>query len=351
MTGAMRSFRKAIAPLLLLLPATQGCTGAEGDEASEASSTASALASGPRLKLATLTREAVNKLSEPEKSTAKNILGGGPRGDFDGDGKIDALTTSATGFTIDFANGKHFTMKVPDPEMLVQAVEPIALGPNNVVSFLVATVRHDGGEYNRKPQLLVYRHLGEYQTRVLSDINIMGRDVTCTKVNTDWDIGTCMFASYGKDGRTYSTLVEVDAQGNVIDVTRDKGLPWMGASGTSVSGDKYVNGKYMMGFAWVDLDGDGLPDLVGGGQHSQLVYALMERSGDSYAFGPPTWFDQADEYTAVSSLGKHYYDFPCVYVHVELQSDRSPRATTSLALPRARRRGRSRGFPWRRPRE
>ena len=319
-----------LATILLLSATTQACLGSAQDSEEEAlpaetDTAQSGLVTTRRLKLQTRTRSAVNQLAEPEKAVANGVLRG-QQGDFDGDGKTDTLTTKARGFTIDYGNGTRYEMTVPDPEMSVQAVEPIMLGPNNAVSFLVATADYSSESWwSRKPQLLVRKVNGTYQTKVLSHLNIIGRDVTCTKVNVNWDIGVCMFASYGKEGVTYSTLVEVDAAGKVVDVTSGKGLPWMGASGTRVSGDKYVNGKYMMGFAWVDLNGDGLPDLVGGGQHSQLVYMLMQKTGATYTFGKATWFDKADEYLGVSSLRKNYYDFPCVYVHVEAESTTSPR--------------------------
>jgi len=306
-------------PFLVTLVASGACAApSSGGDTVAVASQESSLTDGPRLVLKTLRQDAVRKLTQPEKDVVTGLLAGGREGDFDGDGETDTLTTTGSGFTVTYASGKKLSMTVPDREMVVQGVEPIGLGPRNVTSFLVATMKNDEASwYSRKPQLLVRVVDGKLVTTVLSHIDIIGRDVTCTKVPTDWDVGLCMFASYGKDGRTYSTLVEVEANGKVVDVTRDRGLPWLGAGGTSVSDAKYVNGKYMMGFAWVDLNGDGLPDLVGGGQHSQLFSALMVKSGGSYAFTSVSWFDQADEYVAVSSLRKSHYAFPCVYVGVE----------------------------------
>lgn len=90
-------------------------------------------------------------------------------------------------------------------------------------------------------------------------------------------------------GRTAcsSNLRPTDA---ATEVTQGRGLAWS-ASGVGVSSGQYHHGKYMMGFAFTDLNRDGDPDLVGAGQHSAIGYALTQRVGTSYRFSPMRWFD------------------------------------------------------------
>jgi hypothetical protein len=281
------------------------------------------LLTGTSLGMSVIAESDVPTLGAKEKAALPNLRYGRLAGDFDGDGEQDWISAAdRTGFTITFgAAGKapvRWNNTIPSSSWSVERVE---LGANNAISFIISRIVNNtgsGGFFDRAPQSLFLNDgRGNFQTRTLSHLNLMGRGVSCTKLVTAPEKSLCMFAGYAKDGRAWSTLTEVDAAGNVVDVTNGKGLMWKGAGGTSVGGGHDVNGKYMMGFAWVDLNGDGLPDLVGGGQHSRLMYALMRPSGASYTFGPTTWFDAIEEWMGVSAMDTAYEGFPCVYLQVE----------------------------------
>ncbi|MEO8551376.1 MAG: hypothetical protein ABI678_15465 [Kofleriaceae bacterium] len=277
----------------------------------------------PRLALVAMTPAAAAQLPAAAASKTRAAMLAATLGDFDGDQHPDVLTWTSDTVTIRFATGRIYTAHPPLPTMIITKVVPVTHGADNRVSFLASVYRYTDW-YARSPQwMLLSDGAGGFTSRTL-DLEITGRDVTCTKLPIRWTSSLCMFASYGNHERTYSTLVEVGPGGNVTDVTEDKGLPWRGASGTPVGGGNNVNGKFMMGFNFVDLDGDGLPDLVGSGQHSQMMYALMIRDGQSYRFGPTTWFDERDDYLGVSTLGKNFYKFPCVYAQLEDGENHEP---------------------------
>lgn len=269
------------------------------------------------LQLTALTPAGVSALPPIAKSRATAAQIRSTIADFDADGRPDILHWTATTITIDFANGHVYRVDAPDPTTTISKVVPVEHGARNAVSLLVSVYRKTTEFYARAPQLmLVNDGTGHFVVETLA-LELMGRDVTCTKVPTNLSRGLCMFASYGNHDKTYSTLVEITEAGGIVDVTQSKGLPWRGASGTPVAPGNQVDGKFMMGFAFVDLNGDGLPDLVGTGQHSRIMYAFMLRDGASYRFGPAAWFENRDEYVGVASLGKTSYNFPCVYVQVE----------------------------------
>jgi hypothetical protein len=248
------------------------------------------------------------------------------RGDFDGDGKTDVIVRERFRFSVKFGNGRKFVWNTQDDETRITGMEPIRLGSSRQTSFILSIVRYAPEKdiwFSRRPQVLILnRGGGHFEAKVLNHIRIIGRNVVCTPQPGREHSSLCMFASYADKRLTYSTLVEVRESGAVTDVTSKWNLPFNGAHGTDVGDGKYTNGRFMMGFAFVDLNADGLPDLVGAGQHSQVMYAIMRKQGRHYEFKRAQWFEQADEYLGVSALDLKGRNFPCVYLHLEKESSR-----------------------------
>jgi hypothetical protein len=118
--------------------------------------------------------------------------------------------------------------------------------------------------------------------------------------------------------------VQIGPTGTVTDVTAASGLPWNGPNGKNVGDGKYVDGKFMMGASFYDLNKDGLPDLVATGQHSAIMYSFMQRVGTTgFRFTPPKSFDQPNEFVGISTLRRSRFNFPCGYVNIEVVTNKN----------------------------
>lgn len=318
---------------LLVVAALWGCGGVENDELDTSSDVVEGQVVAQRVSVVAMTPAELAAQPALDRSTLAEPMANGHAGDFNNDGVMDRLTHTSATVTITLGGGAGaYSYTIPnDTVQRLTSVAPLQLGTEGYTSFMLSLVRLDDGDdfpWHRAEQVFLFNSAGaNFQPRVLTTIRIIGRNVKCTRLPTSWNRSACIFASYARDGYAYTTLVDVSETGVVTDLTRLSGLPWNGAGGTTKRG-QFTNGKYMMGFAWVDLNADGLPDLVGGGQHSSLMYAFMVRDAtkpNGYRFGPATWFGAQDEGLGVSALPNLRYTLPCVYVHVETGSRYHPR--------------------------
>ncbi|MCB0367499.1 MAG: hypothetical protein H6624_02525 [Bdellovibrionaceae bacterium] len=257
--------------------------------------------------------------------------------DIDQDGKGDRVILRPKYLTFYYGNGSSRSVKLSNDDLAIATdFDVVYLGNQaNRPSFVVSMVRpiqsnpgFVGGSswFGRSQQVLITNGQSGMTSRVLN-LSILGRGVRCTKLGFYSAANVlCMFASYGDSNWvSNSTLLEISPNGTTVDRTHSSGLNMFGGKmgrrySNSGANANYQNGLYMMGFAWVDLNGDGLPDLVGNGQHSQMFSAVMKREGSGFRFINAKWFGQVDEYMGLSSIEDK--GFPCVYVNIERRESR-----------------------------
>ncbi len=203
--------------------------------------------------------------------------------------------------------------------VVIAAIRPVGAGGGTIPSGCNLSW------FQRTGQVVLVNDSGAWKPQYLSTFSIMGRTVKCTKLPFySASKAECMWASYGSDEddspTNWTTLAEIDYEnGNFTwtDVTAAKGLPWNGVQGKNM---QTAYGRFMVGFTWTDLNNDGLPDVIGSGQHTYDFQAFMEKTdgGTNYSFTNVGWFDGTQEGVGASGPGVlSGIDFPCAYFGVE----------------------------------
>lgn len=179
-------------------------------------------------------------------------------------------------------------------------------------------------------QLLVTNDRGTFTVHTLP-IRTIGRDVACTRGYPGRANPVCFWGSYhdnAETGASPSKLVELLPDGGVVDITAAARLPFPARI--------YNRGIFAVGVGWGEFDGDALPDLVVGAQHSPLLVAHSRADG-SMAWA---WWGPEMEHMRAWPAGAAA---PCAYVAIENDwrggsdyvacYDREARSWYPVALP------------------
>ncbi|MEM6928930.1 MAG: hypothetical protein AAF602_18470 [Myxococcota bacterium] len=234
--------------------------------------------------------------------------------DYDDDGLPDTVTLEGTTqITVTLTGGgPPFTYRPerPDGEVRqIRDIEVVSLREDGRFPSLVLAEMSWGTENlpAALPQHVLLNEEGSWSTVAL-DQTLIGRAVSCRWFEPRRET-MCFYASYGPfegdflEGR--SRLVGLGPAGQAADRTAEFGLPF------PVDFDGFgTDGYHMIGSAWTDFDRDGIPDIVGVGQHSRTLLARM--SADE---AEVRWFGQSDD--ALRVWGSRAHDIPCVYVAIE----------------------------------
>jgi len=240
------------------------------------------------------------------------------RADFDNDGVDDIITPSTTFFYF-----YMLTVRSGATGALLLTASSGSDGFNgySIVSFnadgsypsiVFASYRYDPNVptgFAPTAQKIAINNAGVFTILTLP-VSLVGRDVSCTRNFPGRTNPVCFFASYYDYGQGAGTskLIEVRPDGTALDITQSAGLPFPASE---------PNGRFMIGASWTDFSGDGLPDLVAVGQHSQILAATTTASG-TFAVkwvGPALDYMRAFHYAYADLLPPDRP--PCVYLAIE----------------------------------
>jgi len=292
------------------------------------------MASGA-LQIEAIDAQQVSTLDQTLQQTLKSLPSQHARADIDQDGVLDTLVFTRAKLGVAYGrkgteSQRKFEYTVTDSgDYYTVFVAPQVLylgGQNQYPSLLFPAFKWSASEnpYNPAAQarqvLLINDGKGGLKAKVLP-FSLMARSASCTPHPAKVGHYLCFFASYGNWSATYTTLAEISPSGDAVDVTQSYGLPFPGAAGAYIH--LHTNGALMMRSVFTDLNGDGLPDLVAVGQHSQIFAGLMQKNGSSHRFVPadPSGYffvGQQDEYINVWKIATDQVTrHTCLYFTLE----------------------------------